>query len=234
MEYKWRVLLSLVSIILGPLRRQRYVGSPSGPLGLATAEKVVSSKVTTAVELSNYLFNLDDDPTEDVNLWDAVEYVNLKAKLAARLDYWMQLRIDPQVPDTTGADDVYTAAGGYVPWLEAPAEASTPLAVERKYDAGGAPQPHIVFVLVDDWGWVRGGIPQRESRGAEASYVPTVLTAFPFPFPERRRVAVNVPRMDHPKHRPLGTRKVFIPLTHLPRPPLPLSLPLSPPYNQRR
>jgi len=142
-----RLVATAVVLFAAPWRRV--------PTSVVVAQKSATTTTKTTTT-ANFLFNLDDDPTEDVNLWDAVEYVNLKAKLAARLEYWMQLRIDPQVPDTTGADEVYTAAGGYAPWLETPAEAATPLAVERKYDGGGSPQPHIVFVLVDDWGWVRG------------------------------------------------------------------------------
>ena len=52
---------------------------------------------TTKATTYNYLFNLDDDPNEDVNLWDEVEYVNLKKNFEERLTYWLDYLIDPQV-----------------------------------------------------------------------------------------------------------------------------------------
>ena len=52
---------------------------------------------TTKATTYNYLFNLDDDPNEDVNLWDELEYVNLKKNFEERLTYWIDYLIDPQV-----------------------------------------------------------------------------------------------------------------------------------------
>ena len=114
--------------------------------------KVTTSDTTTTTY--NYLFNLDDDPNEDTNLWDELEYTNLKKNCASRMAYWMDYLIDPQVPDTTDATAAYAAAGGYVPWLETPVEHNT-LVVGKKYEVENP--PNIVFILADDWGWNDAG-----------------------------------------------------------------------------
>ena len=58
---------------------------------------VLAAGPTTKATTYNYLFNLDDDPNEDVNLWDELEYVNLKKNFEERLTYWLDYLIDPQV-----------------------------------------------------------------------------------------------------------------------------------------
>ena len=94
------------------------------------------------------LFNLTSDPYETDNLvnepnYDSDEIVSFMEERAA---IWMQQYVAPA--DNDADTTVWSSAGGVVPWLTSDFE---PLDIEQKYFHEQA--PHIVFVLIDDWGW---------------------------------------------------------------------------------
>lgn len=104
-----------------------------------------------SVICSYQLYNLDEDPYEASTLM-STEYASELSGMEDACGYWKNLVIEPQLPDTTGNTAAWTTCGGICPWLESD---YVPLDVQRKYDYENA--PHIVFVLVDDWGYNYAG-----------------------------------------------------------------------------
>ena len=119
---------------------------------MALVSRIALGAKSGALSSGNYLFNLDEDPNEDNNLYDDSKYATIKKSMQERLDYWLDNLIDPQVPNSYGASEVYESEGGYAPWIETDTKS---LSIKTKYTSKDA--PNIVFVLADDWGWNDAG-----------------------------------------------------------------------------
>jgi len=97
---------------------------------------------------NKYLFNITEDPYEDTNVYDNSSYSSALKTLSDRLMYWSELTIDSNTPDSTDQMDTWDTCGHVCPWLNSTDVAIT---IDQIYDYDDA--PHIVFVLVDDWGY---------------------------------------------------------------------------------
>ena len=107
---------------------------------------------TTASSYGNFLWNLEDDPYEETNLYDDEAYATIKEYLMSELQSAISSETIICDGDTTDElSDVGEAAfetcGGVCPYLD---DTST-LDVEQIYFPSDP--PHIVFMLADDWGY---------------------------------------------------------------------------------
>lgn len=93
-------------------------------------------------------YDLRIDPTELSSLVGNESYLEAYESNWASCEAWNQLVLDPEVPDDYEKASVWKECGGVCPWLEDDFE---PLVVEQIYSYDSA--PHIIFALVDDWGW---------------------------------------------------------------------------------
>ena len=97
---------------------------------------------------SSFLYDLKSDPTESTNL-DPSLNEEIYTRLVERSAYWAS-QVQPADPgDLSDKKVVWKEKQGVVSW--ATNADFTPPEVPVKYSHTGA--PHIVFVLVDDWGW---------------------------------------------------------------------------------
>ena len=97
-----------------------------------------------------YLVDMNVDPYEQNDLMKVMDdgtYAWL-AKMEAKIDYW-KTKVGPaESPNVDVKKSTWKRAGGIVPWLE---ETYSREATPLKYSNPSA--PHIVFILIDDWGW---------------------------------------------------------------------------------
>jgi arylsulfatase A-like enzyme len=96
-----------------------------------------------------YLYNLNTDPHETESIADTD--TDTLSSLWERCDYWNTQVQDPSIPAATGKTSMFTTCGGICPWLPSDSSESTAVSTAQIYDYEDA--PHIIFVLVDDWGW---------------------------------------------------------------------------------
>lgn len=99
-------------------------------------------------EIDHYLFDLNNDPYEENDVFEDSSYSDKLTYLKKRYKYWKNYVYDNPGPDIEGREDVWNELGGISPWLE---DDFVPITVEQKYFYDNA--PHIIFVLVDDWGY---------------------------------------------------------------------------------
>jgi hypothetical protein len=93
----------------------------------------------------SYLFDLSTDPTEAVNL--IAEYADLADNLRAKANSMLPDVINTEMVDDTWKKKTWKKSGGIVPWIDDDSKRT----VEQLYTTKTT-QPHIVFILVDDWG----------------------------------------------------------------------------------
>jgi hypothetical protein len=96
---------------------------------------------------SSFLFDLNTDPTEAVNL-DPAMNEEMYERLVTRSAYWAAQVREADPGDLSDKKVVWKEKQGVVSW--ATNTDFVPPEVPVKYSHAGA--PHIVFVLVDDWG----------------------------------------------------------------------------------
>ena len=113
---------------------------------------VVPALVVGKSTKSSYLWNLDEDPYEDTNLYDDDDYATIKDYLVTELQYAIANYTRICDGDTTDeASDVAKAAfdvcGGICPYEDDTYE----MDIEQIYFP--TDPPHIVFMLADDWGY---------------------------------------------------------------------------------
>ena len=107
----------------------------------------------SGAKVGNFLFDLASDPYESINLLnseDTSQYEETISYFRKRQKYWASLMKDPEIPTDNG--NKYSLFrennNGYCAYNEVDFE---PVAVTTKYAYADA--PHIVFVLIDDWGY---------------------------------------------------------------------------------
>jgi arylsulfatase A-like enzyme len=113
---------------------------------MESSAKVVGKAVEAGVNA--FMYNLVTDPTESSNLYDKPAYADGQTYFEARMGYYKDLVVAPSLPVS---DDMYTTwkkNGGLTPWVETKLKSGP---IGKKYSYSDA--PHIVFMLVDDWGW---------------------------------------------------------------------------------
>lgn len=94
------------------------------------------------------LFNLTSDSLETTDVASDPSYDDQLSYFAARTSYWSNLFYPSEYPSTMNMQTTYESLGGVGPWITSSFE---PIAVTQTYTYEDA--PHIVFVLIDDWGY---------------------------------------------------------------------------------
>ena len=107
----------------------------------------------TSAKFGNFLFDLSTDPYESTNLLDTgdtSQYDESIAYFRKRQKYWASLIKEPEIPiDEGNKYSIFRENNnGYCAYNEVDFE---PIAITTKYSYTEA--PHIVFVLIDDWGY---------------------------------------------------------------------------------
>lgn len=118
--------------------------------GFTAASESQWVDVDDIVYSSRTFYDLYTDPLEAHNRYGNSSYTEIQAILEARAEYWQTQVVDPSIPDTSVKHPTWVKCGGICPWLKAD-ESFTPTEVKQVYKNEKA--PHIVFALVDDWGW---------------------------------------------------------------------------------
>lgn len=99
----------------------------------------------------SYMWNLEVDPTESNNIYDVDGYTELRDKMLERLAFWkdklLYEELEIESDDVTG-QAAYDICGGICPYIND----TFSIEIQQRYYPDDSP-PHIIFVLVDDWGW---------------------------------------------------------------------------------
>ena len=99
------------------------------------------------------LYNLDTDPYEETNIIDDAASTDLVAHCTDVQNIYADLVLEPLIPTATGMYETFDANGGVTPWLTTDASSDSTNKLEKKLLYHYTNAPHIVFVLVADWGW---------------------------------------------------------------------------------
>lgn len=97
-----------------------------------------------------FLFDLDNDPNENTNLYGLSDYDDVITFIEERASYWVDLIKDPELPDKTHQHSTFKKCGCITPWI---GSQTAPKSVEQIYFNGEDSPPDIVYVFVDDWGY---------------------------------------------------------------------------------
>jgi hypothetical protein len=111
---------------------------------------VASFSFLTLCAGQNYLFDLNVDPTESVSVYNSTAYGTVQEYLEGRADYWIERIGDVDDDDTANNAFVlasWKSCGSICPYVNN--TYSRDVSQIYTYDSA----PHIVFILVDDWGY---------------------------------------------------------------------------------
>lgn len=131
-----------------------------------TDEEESDENIVEEVSSEPYLFNLSQDYDETTNVYEDEEYESSIKFLTGRVDTWNENVKDPEIP--TWDTDTYSAwdeCGGVCSWTsningdDDGVVNSNNLSQIYSYDNA----PHIVMIVVDDWGW--------NDFGSDSSYM---------------------------------------------------------------
>ena len=105
----------------------------------------------TGAALETYMVDMNNDPYEKNDLLRTMteSTEQLFEKMQDRIQYWRQKVGPVEVPTADLKKQSWKRAGGIVPWVED--ETYVRETPPLKYSNPSA--PHIVFILIDDWGW---------------------------------------------------------------------------------
>jgi hypothetical protein len=139
------IALSMGLIVRADQSGSVVVDSTVGSDSSATVESVESARFDSS---EIYIYDLSSDPYEATNIYGNEDSAQLKIieEIEDRVTYWSQFYT--AVANEGSDREAYTAAGGYASWVDSD---FTPLNIDQVYSTSSA--PHIVYVLVDDWGW---------------------------------------------------------------------------------
>jgi arylsulfatase A-like enzyme len=104
----------------------------------------------------NSIFDLSIDPYEDNNVYGSEDYADVLLKLEDRRKYWQALTMPANSPDTSNQKPQWNKCGRICTWINENDEDVQAKSIEPKYSYSEA--PHIVYVLVDDWGYNDFGV----------------------------------------------------------------------------
>ena len=119
-----------------------------------------SSEIAATKE-SITLYDLAADYSESTDLFPNPYYDTVVQELFSRATAWADYMAEPYVPEITGRDAKFSTCGGICPWIDYDLKSYSDNAVESLYKVATA--PHIVFMMVDDWGW--------NDLGSESTYM---------------------------------------------------------------
>jgi hypothetical protein len=122
--------------------------TPASAVAMLWLQLALALAAVGRVGGSSFLFDLNTDPTEAVNL-DPAMNEEMYERLVTRSAYWAAQVREADPGDLSDKKVVWKEKQGVVSW--ATNTDFVPPEVPVKYSHAGA--PHIVFVLVDDWGW---------------------------------------------------------------------------------
>ena len=98
---------------------------------------------------AHYLWDLNNDPTESTNLYTDDSYLETREYIAGRFSHWQSTIVAGDNRDSASktASEEWKACGAVCTYVEN----NYTLQIEQRYFPENP--PHIIFVLVDDWGW---------------------------------------------------------------------------------
>lgn len=104
----------------------------------------IASKATTNIKL----YDLANDKYEMNDVSNDINYTSAVEDLQNRLTSWQANAKVPWVPISSNQAKIWEQNNGIVPWISSP---STIYEYDITYKSEKS--PHIVFVMVDDWGY---------------------------------------------------------------------------------
>ena len=128
---------------------------------LRDESEMLYNATISATKESITLFDLAADYSESTDLFTNAAYAGVVKDLFSRATGWADYMAEPYVPETTGREVRFAACGGVCPWIEYDLKSYSDTGIDVKYTSASA--PHIVFVMVDDWGW--------NDLGSESTYL---------------------------------------------------------------
>ena len=148
-------------------------GAPAGTTVTTTTTTTgTGSTGSKTTSVTTYLFDLASDPYEATNLASDSSMTSVKSQLQAKHSYYASSVVQPTSIDYTVAYTYFQKCGGVCSYLSGDETESASGAKPRRVKArelkssskkassksedvaASSSQPNIVFVLVDDWGWV--------------------------------------------------------------------------------
>lgn len=109
---------------------------------------IVSYFICCFGDSTTRLYDLSSDPKESYNLANNDAYEDVISFFEDKFYYWNQTIGEVEDYTNDGMWDAFEENNGIVPWLNS---SYTPRTIEQKFFYDDA--PHIIFVLVDDWGY---------------------------------------------------------------------------------
>ena len=101
-----------------------------------------------------YLYDLSIDPYETVDYSLNSEYAAILAEMQYMADEWQSVVVEAVSPSKGDKKTIWDSCGGVCPWLNDD-DGFQAIDVTQKYSYDGA--PHVIFVLIDDWGYNDAG-----------------------------------------------------------------------------
>lgn len=115
-----------------------------------TINKVANAwtDISLTLTTNTAMFDISSDPYETTDVINDASYAFKLEFMETRRTYWQNYTIDSNTPDSSDKVDTWASCGQVCPWLN---DTGTSFEISQIYDYADA--PHIVFVLVDDWGY---------------------------------------------------------------------------------
>ncbi len=116
--------------------------------------------VDNSLDIVYYLYDLDVDPHERVDYSTDSEYTDILNEMIDMADEWQPIVADPISPSKGDKKTIWEGCGGVCPWLDDD-DGFQAVDTTQIYSYDNA--PHIIFVLIDDWGY--------NDAGAQSTYL---------------------------------------------------------------
>ena len=138
-------IIAVVAVAASQKFSDKTKSSSSALSNTVPSATVPSSDSTSSLYA---LYNLAEDPTEINNLYDQTAVKDGQTYFDFQREYYAGLIQAASIPVLDDMFESWKAGGGLMPWVETKLKSGP---IGKKYTNSDA--PHIVFMLVDDWGW---------------------------------------------------------------------------------
>lgn len=137
--------------IFTPVFPHLKISSTIFPTKKQTMHWIGAFLVLFKISSSYRLYNLTSDPYEATDVADYDSYSAIGSEMLTSCEDWASEVVDPVYPDTTNMTTAFAECGGVCAWLDSGDDDDYSDDNVQTYFYDSA--PHIVFVLVDDWGY---------------------------------------------------------------------------------
>ena len=110
--------------------------------------------VDSYIDIVYYLYDLSIDPYESVDYSSDSAYTEILLEMKDMADEWQPIVADAISPSKSDKMDIWGQCGGVCPWLDDD-DGFQAIDTTQLYSYDNA--PHIIFVLIDDWGYNDAG-----------------------------------------------------------------------------